>query len=663
MVGGGNKIVATLRADGKVFPTKDGTTTIAQLANLMNYKIRTEGEIINNKSLSTLSVPTTVVDLGKQLLQYARDSDLKGVKNSLSRGAPFTSDWLGMSALHFAAMNNQLEICQVLLNGGINKDSKTKVDRTPLHLACYYGNEKIVELLLSKNCAVNPRDMLRMTPLHWAVEKRHKSIVRLLLKHNADVTLVTKFGRTPLALAVLTEQADLLEELETARQSQASRKFNEEHEKETSDAVNSIMGLTSDVIDEPESIRKIDEDEEFISQSEYAAAKIKDLENIKETVILGDSTINLLKSHGISMIPEDDTSKDMLNTALQNGRQLILSEGGKLLLSETKKIHNNTSSNNNNNNANNNNNLNSSKTVVPVRVRNDSSTYGNSTASNNSNSLSKLKPNIISKAKDNSNIAKNKNIRIISLNDFKKLYGNTNIKAMQKLPQTLSSQRLVNVRQQGQSKISQIKIDTKIDKITTTTSDELEEDENLAHIIQIETKSNDADISETRFQIQHVVQQQQQLTPQTQPILQQQPQQQQQTLIKQQPTVAKQPVRIVPAKRVEHMGTVQVRQQMPNTTTTHTIKANTSIGGANINTVNTANNTKSVGTQATANASSSVIPLLTTPEICRQLLELRKNNEELRRKFDLVQKEKEELRQRLERLEELLLVERTDDDS
>lgn len=53
---------------------------------------RTEGEI--NRSLSTLSVPTTVVDLGKQLLQYARDSDLKGVKNALSRGAPFTSDWV-----------------------------------------------------------------------------------------------------------------------------------------------------------------------------------------------------------------------------------------------------------------------------------------------------------------------------------------------------------------------------------------------------------------------------------------------------------------------------------------------------------------------------------------------------------------------------------------
>lgn len=72
-----------------------------------------------------------------------------------------------------------------------------------------------------------------MTPLHWAVEKRHKSIVRMLLKSQADVTLVSKFGKTPIALAVLTEQADILAELEAARQSQANRKFNEETEVST----------------------------------------------------------------------------------------------------------------------------------------------------------------------------------------------------------------------------------------------------------------------------------------------------------------------------------------------------------------------------------------------------------------------------------------------
>uniref|UniRef100_A0A1I8P8J0 Uncharacterized protein n=1 Tax=Stomoxys calcitrans TaxID=35570 RepID=A0A1I8P8J0_STOCA len=628
MVGGGgnNKIVATLRADCKVYPTNQGSASLDhQLANLMNYKIRTEGEV-SNKSLNTLSVPTTVVDLGKQLLQYARDSDVKGVKNALFRGAPFTSDWLGMSALHFAAMNNQYEICQVLLNGGINKDSKTKVDRTPLHLACYYGNEQIVELLLSKGCAVNPKDMLRMTPLHWAVERRHKSIVRMLLKHNADVTVITKFGRTPLAIAVLTEQADLLEDLENARQAQANRTFNEQHEtilkhrKETSEAVNSIMGLTNAAAGEENgnaAKSREPEDDEFMSQSEYAASKIEDLENIKETGIIGDSTLNLLKSHGISMMPEDDTSKDMLNTALQNGRQLVLSEGGKLLLNETKKIQNSNSNLSNS----------VSKNLLP-RVRNDA--YVSS--SNTNTNMSKLKPNIISKAKDNQQqqMAKNKNIRIISLNDFKKLYGNTNLKSMQKIPPSVTSQqRVVNVRQPMQLRQQQIKVDLKNDNNNkhSATQDNaavvLEEDI-LPHIIQIASKDEN-DVADTEMP-------------------------KQQTLVRTiQPhsAITKQSVRIVPAKRVEHLGgAVPVRQ----VNAAKTIKLAPS------------RTTVLQDTKPTAAGSSPVVPLLTTTEICRQLLLMKQQNEELRRKFDLAQKEKEEMRQRIDRLEELLLVEKTDDD-
>lgn len=59
-----------------------------------------------------------------------------------------------------------------------------------------------------------------MTPLHWAIEKKFKAIVRILLKHDADVLGVSKFGRTPIGLAVLTEQADILEDLQNAKQKQ-----------------------------------------------------------------------------------------------------------------------------------------------------------------------------------------------------------------------------------------------------------------------------------------------------------------------------------------------------------------------------------------------------------------------------------------------------------
>lgn len=165
----------------------------------------------------------------------------------------------------------------------------------------------------------------------------------------------------------------------------------------------------------------------------------------------------------------------------------------------------------------------------------------------------------------------------------------------------------------------------------------MDDDDALSQIIQLATRDNDMDIGEP--EIIQTQQKQQTLVKVTT--------QQQQQHQNQPPPMTKQPVRIVPAKRVEHMGTVPVRQVNAG----KTIKPNPPskpIGGGQ--------EVKSAGT------SSAVIPLLTTTEICRQLLELRKQNEELRRKFDLAQKEKEEMRQRIERLEEIMLVEKAEED-
>lgn len=50
------------------------------------------------------------------------------------------------------------------------------------------------------------------------------------------------------------------------------------------------------------------------------------------------TTLEMLKTHGISMISEDDedSSSNLLTSALQSGRTLVLSEGGKLVLNDSK---------------------------------------------------------------------------------------------------------------------------------------------------------------------------------------------------------------------------------------------------------------------------------------------------------------------------------------
>ncbi|KMY96641.1 ankyrin repeat, PH and SEC7 domain containing protein secG isoform X1 [Drosophila sechellia] len=570
-----SKVVATLRADGHVYPMEN--------TNLMHYEIRTEGDVQQKKGI--LVGPATCVDLGKQLLQCARDSDVAGVKAALAHGAPFASDWLGMSALHFAAMNNQLEICEILLQGGINMDGKTKVDRTPLHLACYYGHERIVSLLLALKCNVNSRDMLRMTPLHWAVEKRHKGIVRLLLKCHADVALVSKFGKTPIGLAVYTEQADVLAELEAARQAQASKKFNEESEqqthktrKETSEAVSSIM-------DEPEVIKTLDDREMSVEE------RMDVLENMRgHANVLRNTALNMLKTHGIADMVQDnddEASKEMLNTALQNGRQLVLSEGGRMLLHETKSGISGKQSTNGN----------VRPSVVALRT-------------NVNNSHPKIRMNVL-KQKDlpsPAGVAKNKNIRIISLTDFKKLYGSDNTpKSLQKIPASLASSgmvrhlpdgtKLVNMRQ---LQARQLKLPS-LQRPLDPNSLEESHSQNEAAVPTPQPSGHPASGSSLRGQV----------------------------------------------------GTVQTIQLRPSL----------SAGSGQCTVNNGAAPAKTI-VNATKQPpkSPNVMPLLTSSEICRQLHELRRQNEELRRRADSFQREKEEMLRRIDRLEQIVLVQESEAD-
>ncbi|GBP88239.1 GA-binding protein subunit beta-1 [Eumeta japonica] len=148
---------------------------------------------------------SAVVELGRRLLGAARVGDTRAVLELMSRGAPFTTDWLGTSPLHMAAQHAHSDTCAVLLRAGMSRDTRTKVERTPLHLAAYEGHAEVVELLLTHGALVDPRDMLRMTPLHWAAQRGHTDVAEVLLRHGADPRARSKFGKTPLDLATDTE--------------------------------------------------------------------------------------------------------------------------------------------------------------------------------------------------------------------------------------------------------------------------------------------------------------------------------------------------------------------------------------------------------------------------------------------------------------------------
>ncbi|VDD81777.1 unnamed protein product [Mesocestoides corti] len=149
----------------------------------------------------------SLVDLGKKLLDASRNGDVEEVRSLINSGAPFTTDWvsylsfLGISPLHFSAMNGHLTTCEALLSAGISRDARTKVDRTPLHLAAQEGHADIVELLLKNGADLEAVDTLKMTALHWAAERGHYPVVQVLMRYGANLSLQNKFEMTPLEIA------------------------------------------------------------------------------------------------------------------------------------------------------------------------------------------------------------------------------------------------------------------------------------------------------------------------------------------------------------------------------------------------------------------------------------------------------------------------------
>lgn len=152
-----------------------------------------------------------LVDLGKNLLEAARLGQIEAVQILLLNGALFTTDWLGNSALHFAALNGHTEMCEVLLRAGVLRDARTKVNRTPLHLAAQHGHLSVVTLLTDIGVNVHATDMIGMSALHWAVQKGHTDIVHFLMQHGANAALPNKFSKTPLDIAVDIGRHDLFQ--------------------------------------------------------------------------------------------------------------------------------------------------------------------------------------------------------------------------------------------------------------------------------------------------------------------------------------------------------------------------------------------------------------------------------------------------------------------
>ncbi|KAI9565923.1 ankyrin repeat protein [Daphnia sinensis] len=128
---------------------------------------------------------------------------------------PNTPDKNGYVPLHFAALNNSIEIAKLLIeNCAIIDTCDLNELRTPLFLAAIANCFVMLQFLIGKNANTNQVDAFGLSPLHIAVASNandSNKVAELLLKYRANVNALDREGNTPLHIAVSKNKIDIVQ--------------------------------------------------------------------------------------------------------------------------------------------------------------------------------------------------------------------------------------------------------------------------------------------------------------------------------------------------------------------------------------------------------------------------------------------------------------------
>ena len=118
----------------------------------------------------------------------------------------------GETVLHVVSRGRQdsqngVRVAELLLERGVDVNTRRKGNFTPLHVACHFGKLEIVRLLLDHGADANAETEHGLKLLHqvsfgpYEFQEDGIRIVELLLEHGADVNTRSNDMWTPLHLA------------------------------------------------------------------------------------------------------------------------------------------------------------------------------------------------------------------------------------------------------------------------------------------------------------------------------------------------------------------------------------------------------------------------------------------------------------------------------
>jgi uncharacterized protein len=149
----------------------------------------------------------------------AAQNDAEAVRRLVGGGDgnPNQVDDASRTAMHYAAINGNLQIIAIRIKADAKLNVPDKLGNTPLHSAAAQNQTEAAKLLLDAGAEVDPQNKDGMTPLMMAADRGNLELVRALLEKGASATKSDYTGRDALGWASESHRPAVVEAITRAQ--------------------------------------------------------------------------------------------------------------------------------------------------------------------------------------------------------------------------------------------------------------------------------------------------------------------------------------------------------------------------------------------------------------------------------------------------------------